>query len=82
VLGRYGALREVVWLQEEPRNMGAWGYVAPRIRELLSPDVALLYCGRDASASPAEGSLSGHQAEQARLLRAAVEGLPEPELAK
>jgi 2-oxoglutarate dehydrogenase E1 component len=79
VLGGYGALRELVWLQEEPHNMGAWSYMAPQLRELAAPEITIVYCGRPASSSPAEGSLAQHQAEQARLLREAVEGAVEPE---
>ncbi len=41
-------LREVVWLQEEPRNMGAWSYIAPRLQDLLSPEIELIYVGRAA----------------------------------
>jgi 2-oxoglutarate dehydrogenase E1 component len=70
----YPHLREVVWLQEEPRNMGAWSYVEPRLRELLGPDLPLSYVGRAASASPAEGSLSLHSIEQARIIASALHG--------
>jgi 2-oxoglutarate dehydrogenase E1 component len=68
VLGRYKGAREVVWLQEEPRNMGAWAYVAPRLRELLGPKTPLGYVGRPERASPAEGWADVHAAEQRRIL--------------
>ncbi len=74
LLTAYPNVREVVWLQEEPRNMGAWHYVAPRLQALLNPGVPLRYAGRPEFASPAEGSLRQHTAEQARLLRDALGG--------
>jgi 2-oxoglutarate dehydrogenase E1 component len=64
----------VVWLQEEPQNMGAWSYIAPHLRALLDPAIALSYVGRAASASTAEGMHSLHTVEQARILRAAAQG--------
>ena len=72
VLAAYPELHEVVWLQEEPRNMGAWSYIAPRLRELLDPAIELVYAGRPESASPAEGSLARHVIEQTRILKAAL----------
>ena len=72
LLASYPNLREVVWLQEEPRNMGAWHYVAPRIQVLLGPRLRFEYAGRPEFASPAEGSLRQHTAEQSRLLQAAL----------
>ena len=70
VLDRYRSAREWVWVQEESQNMGAWTFVAPRLRELLGVDVS--YVGRDASASPATGSKVVHDREQAELVEAAV----------
>jgi 2-oxoglutarate dehydrogenase E1 component len=62
---------EVVWVQEEPANMGAWGFVAERLRAQLPPAARLRYAGRAASASPAVGSGRLHRAEQAALVDAA-----------
>ena len=73
-LARYPNLQEVVWLQEEPQNMGAWSYVAPRLRALLDPSTPLTYVGRAESASPAEGVHSLHVINQARILREAANG--------
>jgi 2-oxoglutarate dehydrogenase E1 component len=56
-----------VWCQEEPRNMGAWTFIEPRLRALFKRDV--LYAGRDESASPAVGALVLHKREQARLVK-------------
>jgi 2-oxoglutarate dehydrogenase E1 component len=74
----YPNLREVVWMQEEPQNMGAWAYVAPLLRELLPQGVPLSYVGRAASATTAEGSLVEHQIEQNRILRTAISVVAEP----
>ncbi|MEY3989460.1 MAG: hypothetical protein RI985_541 [Chloroflexota bacterium] len=72
VLSRYPNVQEVVWLQEEPKNMGAWSYVAPRIKSLLPADMLFVYVGRAESASPAEGSQSDHAEEQQRIIQHAV----------
>src|SRR5690625_7516371 len=53
-LKRFKKVKDVVWCQEEPRNMGSWQYIAPRIQELLQRGQKLSYVGRQASASPAE----------------------------
>lgn len=68
----YPNLEEVVWLQEEPRNMGAWTYVAPRLRDLLRNRYPLMYVGRTRRSSPSEGSYKWHLREQARLIEAAL----------
>ena len=72
ILAGYPNTREVVWMQEEPQNMGAWTYVAPRIKSLLAPDTQFSYVGRAPSASPAEGSQSDHAEEQERIINNAV----------
>jgi 2-oxoglutarate dehydrogenase E1 component len=71
LLGRYAAAKELVWCQEEPRNMGAWRFVEPRLRELAG-DRSLRYAGRPDRASPAEGYPQAHAAEQSRIVREAV----------
>jgi 2-oxoglutarate dehydrogenase E1 component len=71
LLARYSHLREVVWLQEEPRNMGAWGFVAPRLEALLPERVRLRYIGRPDRASTAEGLAAWHATEQARIVEEA-----------
>src|SRR5262249_39104232 len=68
----YPNLRELVWVQEEPQNMGAWGYVAPKIREQVGDDIPLRYAGRPVRASTAEGSAERHAIEQSRILREAL----------
>jgi 2-oxoglutarate dehydrogenase E1 component len=75
-LARYPQLQEVVWMQEEPQNMGAWNYIAPKLRAIVDPAIPLTYVGRAESASPAEGIHSAHVAEQGRILRTAAQGAP------
>ena len=70
ILARYKSAREWVWCQEESQNMGAWTFVAPRLRELAKGDFQ--YVGRDASASPATGSHTVHDREQDELVQAAI----------
>jgi 2-oxoglutarate dehydrogenase E1 component len=58
---------QLVWCQEEPQNMGAWTFIEPRLRKMFGREIA--YAGRDASASPAVGSLARHKREQACVVR-------------
>ena len=81
LLADYPRLREVIWLQEEPENMGAWRYLAPLLREILPRGVSLAYVGRPRRASPAEGSTEWHAEEQARLVAAALRTAAAPERA-
>jgi 2-oxoglutarate dehydrogenase E1 component len=69
-IARYSAA-DVVWCQEEPRNMGAWPSVFPWLHEQW-PELPLRYVGRPASASPATGSHKQHVAEQSALVDAAL----------
>ncbi len=68
VVQRYSNAREIVWVQEEPRNMGAWAFVAPRLAPLLPEGARLRYAGRPERASPAEGYPNAHATEQARIV--------------
>jgi len=69
ILARYPETADVVWVQEEPRNMGAWRFVQEQMQSVLEPTQRVLqYAGRAASASPASGSLKRHQEELAELL--------------
>ncbi len=72
VLGRYAGATEVVWLQEEPENMGAWSFVHARLHRLLRGRYELRHVSREESASPATGSSALHQLEQADLLDRAI----------
>ena len=73
VLGQYSSVRDVVWLQEEPENMGAWEFVRPLLEELIADRCPLRYVGRTRSASPSEGSAAWHQANQRKLIEQAFE---------
>ncbi len=74
-ISRYPAAREVVWLQEEPENMGPWTFVHGRLHRLLRDDYSLRHVSRPESASPATGILTVHQREQADLLTGAFRDL-------
>ncbi len=76
VIESYPALAEVVWVQEEPKNMGAWTFVEPRLRELLPPGLPLSYIGRPERAATAEGQADVHTHEQAKIVEAAYAGEP------
>jgi 2-oxoglutarate dehydrogenase E1 component len=67
MVGAFPKASKIVWCQEEPENMGAWTFIEPRLRKLFDREVA--YAGRDASASPAVGSLALHKREQACVVR-------------
>jgi 2-oxoglutarate dehydrogenase E1 component len=68
----YPNLREVVWVQEEPQNMGAWRAIRHRLEEAKPEAVPLLYVGRPWRASPSEGYPTAHLREQDRIVRAAL----------
>jgi 2-oxoglutarate dehydrogenase E1 component len=71
---RYPNLAEVVWVQEEPRNMGARKFLVPKIRDLVGPAVTMREVSRPERASPAEGYPAAHAAEQARIVAQAFGG--------
>jgi 2-oxoglutarate dehydrogenase E1 component len=76
VLASYGAgtggTTDVVWVQEEPANQGAWPHMQLHLAEGLPEGVRLRRVSRSASASPAAGVASVHEAEQAALVEAAL----------
>jgi 2-oxoglutarate dehydrogenase E1 component len=67
----YPNLKRVIWVQEEPFNMGAWDYLRPHLRELLKDGPSLHYVGRPASSSPAEGSSTLYRLNQQALIEQA-----------
>jgi 2-oxoglutarate dehydrogenase E1 component len=69
-LERYGSDTELVWAQEEPQNMGAWSFIAPRLRDLAGREAS--YVGRPMRASPAEGYADAHEKEQKRIVADAL----------
>jgi 2-oxoglutarate dehydrogenase E1 component len=72
VVARYPNLRELVWAQEEPQNMGAWRALRHRLEETKPENIPLLYIGRPWRASPSEGYPTAHLREQDRIVRAAL----------
>ncbi len=72
IVDLYPSVEEVVWAQEEPKNMGAWTYVAPRLRVSTGNSLIVRYVGRPERASPAEGYASAHKAEQERIVSEVV----------
>jgi 2-oxoglutarate dehydrogenase E1 component len=68
VVDRYPNIEEVVWTQEEPKNMGAWAFVSPRLRASTGNQLTVRYLGRPERASPAEGYFQSHAEEQARII--------------
>ena len=76
-LASYPPSAEVVWAQEEPRNMGPWRFMQEQIQPLLAPTARVLrYVGRPESASPATGSGRRHQEEQAAITDEAMSERP------
>ena len=69
---RYPSATEVVWIQEEPENMGAWSFAHGRLHRLLRERYSLRHVSRAESASPATGSAALHHLEQEDLLRRAL----------
>jgi 2-oxoglutarate dehydrogenase E1 component len=69
----YPNLREVVWVQEEPRNMGARAHMSPRLMQILPEHLKFGYIGRPERASPGEGYPAAHTGEQNRILRTALD---------
>ena len=78
-LKRYTKAREIVWVQEEPRNQGAFTYVEPRVNNLLTQrlktKVKIGYKGREEDAVPATGTGVVYKAQQEKVLKSAFEGL-------
>jgi len=68
IVDLYPAAEEVVWAQEEPKNMGAWTFVSPRLRVSTGNATIVRYVGRPERASPAEGYASAHKTEQERII--------------
>ena len=71
-INSYPNLKELVWAQEEPLNMGAWLFVEDRLREQIKSSVKLMHAARTVSASPAAGLAKLHQAEQEALVDEAL----------
>jgi 2-oxoglutarate dehydrogenase E1 component len=73
VVDGYPGLAEVVWVQEEPENMGAWKFARPQLEELLRDRLPLRVVARPRSSSPAEGSAARHARIQQLLIERALD---------
>jgi 2-oxoglutarate dehydrogenase E1 component len=76
LLAKMPKLKEVFWVQEEPRNMGAWHFISPRLRDVVSTQtkgqVDVGYIGRPEAASPATGFYQTHNVEQQLIVEEAI----------
>ncbi len=75
VLNKYRRAQEFVWVQEEPKNRGAWSFISPRLTDILQ-DAVVHYVGRDEASSPATGSYKMHQVEEQEIMTAAIGAKP------
>jgi 2-oxoglutarate dehydrogenase E1 component len=76
IVDRYPNLEDVVWAQEEPKNMGAWSYVSPQLRVATGNMLTIRYIGRSERASPAEGYSKAHEEEQKRIVAEVLSPAP------
>ncbi|PLT35012.1 2-oxoglutarate dehydrogenase E1 component [Bacillus sp. V5-8f] len=72
LLSQYPNLKELFWLQEEPKNMGAWSYIEPRINAAAPAGLSVSYIGRKRRSSPAEGDPLAHKKKQQKIMREAI----------
>jgi 2-oxoglutarate dehydrogenase E1 component len=72
LIASYPNLKEIVWVQEEPRNMGCWKVMSRRLPDILPEGVELGYIGRPTRASPGEGYSAAHAREQERIVLTAL----------
>ncbi len=73
LMGRYPNLREVLWVQEEPRNMGARAHMFPRLMQIMPHELHFGFVGRPERASPGEGYPAAHLDEQNRIVTTAID---------
>ena len=76
LVGKMPQLTELYWVQEEPRNSGAWSFMFPRLHDLIAArglnPLKLGYIGRAEAASPATGFPSTHNLEQQLIVEEAI----------
>jgi 2-oxoglutarate dehydrogenase E1 component len=73
LMGRYPKLSEVLWVQEEPRNMGARAHMFPRLMQIMPAGMHFGFIGRPERASPGEGYPAAHIDEQNRIVTTAID---------
>jgi 2-oxoglutarate dehydrogenase E1 component len=77
IIAQYPKTADCFWVQEEPMNMGAWQFIAPRLDAMLDRQVG--YIGRPAAAAPATGHFRVHKLEQSAILDRAIGPLEDEE---
>ncbi len=82
IVDDYPGVEEVAWVQEEPKNQGAWSFIAPRLRVSTGNSLVIRYIGRSERASPAEGYAAAHTEEQARIVEEAFQPTARPSAAR
>jgi 2-oxoglutarate dehydrogenase E1 component len=73
LIGQYPNLTEVIWVQEEPRNMGARAHMSPRLLQILPEQLQFGYIGRPERAASGEGYPVAHATEQNRIVTTALD---------
>jgi multifunctional 2-oxoglutarate metabolism enzyme len=73
LVASYPKLKEVVWVQEEPRNMGARAFMSPRLLQVLPEHLQFGYIGRPERAASGEGYPIAHADEQNRIVTTALD---------
>ncbi len=74
IIATYPNLKQIIWAQEEPKNMGAWSVMARRMPEIVPQGVDFRYVGRPPRAAPSEGYPAAHRSEQERIVLTALQG--------
>jgi 2-oxoglutarate dehydrogenase E1 component len=72
VLANYPHVRQIAWVQEEPRNMGAWSYISPHLASLVDSNIEVEVISRPERSSPATGLSDLYQAEQEQIIAEAL----------
>ncbi|QPC46564.1 2-oxoglutarate dehydrogenase E1 component [Mangrovibacillus cuniculi] len=72
LLNEYPNVKELVWVQEEPKNMGAWTFAFPHLVDISAGRLDIRYVGRRRRSSPAEGDPVVHRVEQNRIIEEAL----------
>jgi 2-oxoglutarate dehydrogenase E1 component len=70
-IDNYQQVEEIVWVQEEPMNMGAWSFLRPCLEQIIQDRLPIEFVGRVENASPAEGSASWHKVNQEAIIKKA-----------
>lgn len=73
IFGKYRNANEICWVQEEPRNRGAWTFISDRLQPMLPETAVLNYVGRDEAASPAVGSKKLSDQEESQIVSRALD---------